>query len=202
MAGPARNRVAPTGQIVAVDARGAWMGNRGRLHEGEGTRGVVRTHQVKAWITCRLEFRGRRVAQWHPNHYTPLFLLDEAVALAAGHRPCAECRRADFVAFALGNELDDPRAADLDARLHAERLPVGAARGTTPLAWRDVPPGAFVVTDAGPALACADHLALWDGDRYAYGAKRSRPARGDARLLTPACTVAALRAGYPVPVEA
>ena len=90
---PARNRVSPLGEIIAVPGRGAWMGNRGRLHRGRGARDVVRNHQHKTWITCALTFRGRRVPQWEQNRYTPLFFLDEAVALAAGHRPCAECRR-------------------------------------------------------------------------------------------------------------
>ena len=88
---PARNRVSPLGEVIAVSGRGAWMGNRGRLHQGRGTRDIVRNHQHKTWITCALSFRGRRVAQWEPNRYTPLFFLDEAVALAAGHRPCGTC---------------------------------------------------------------------------------------------------------------
>jgi len=93
---PARNRVTPTGTIVAVAAGGAWMGNRGRLHDGRGARDIVRSHQSKVWITCVLEFKRRRAPQWASNHYTQLFFLDEAVAFAAGHRPCAECRRSDY----------------------------------------------------------------------------------------------------------
>jgi len=99
---PARNRVSPLGEIIAVAGRGAWMGNRGRLHRGLGGRAAretVRNHQHKAWIICVLSFRGRRVAQWEPNRYTLLFFLDEAVALAAGHRPCAECRRSAYNAY-------------------------------------------------------------------------------------------------------
>jgi len=69
------------------------MGNHGRLHTGRGTRDIVRNHQNKTWIICALSFKDRRLTQWEPNHYTLLFFLDEAVALAAGHRPCAECRR-------------------------------------------------------------------------------------------------------------
>lgn len=105
---PARNRVTPSGLIVASPGRGAWMGNRGRLHDGAGSREIVRNHQTTAWITCRLQYRGRRAAQWHPRHYTPLFFLDEAVALAAGHRPCALCRRADYRTFRDAWVLPDP----------------------------------------------------------------------------------------------
>ena len=78
---PACNRVSPLGEIIAVPGRGAWMGNRGRLHEGRGTRIVVRDHQNKTWITCVLSFKKRRVPQWEPNGYPPTLLLDEAVAL-------------------------------------------------------------------------------------------------------------------------
>jgi hypothetical protein len=91
---PARNRVSPRGDIIAVAGRGAWLGNRGRLHEGRGARDIVRNSRGKAWITCVLEFRGRHSEQWAPNHYTQLFFLDEAVAFAAGHRPCADAAAA------------------------------------------------------------------------------------------------------------
>lgn len=96
---PAQNRVTPWGDIVSSPLRGAWMGNRGRLHDESGARLVVRQHQTHSWITCVLSFKDRHAPQWDPHHYTPLFFLDEAVALAAGHRPCAECRRADFLAY-------------------------------------------------------------------------------------------------------
>ena len=91
-----RNRVLPDSPIVAVPARGAWMGNRGCLHEGHQ---IVRPWRLRAWLVCRLSFRGRHVAQWAPRRYTPLFLLDEAVAFAAGHRPCGECRHHDYLAY-------------------------------------------------------------------------------------------------------
>jgi hypothetical protein len=111
-----RNRVRPDGSIVAVPARGAWMGNRGCLHEGHQ---IVRPWRLRAWLTCRLSFRGRHVEQWAPRRYTPLFFLDEAVAFAAGHRPCGECRHHDYLAY-----RDTPGAAsagELDARLDAKR---------------------------------------------------------------------------------
>jgi hypothetical protein len=198
---PAHNRVTPRGDIVAVAGRGAWMGNRGRLHEGSGIRDVVRNHQSKAWITCVLEFRGRRVRQWAPNHYTPLFFLDEAVAFAAGHRPCAECRRSDYNAYRQAwHEADGgpaPYAKDMDNQLHCER----ANHSGHSLPWRTVPGGAFVDTDDGPAVVVGDHLAVWDEKAYAYRQRLPRPTAGGASVLTPPSTVAVLRVGYPVQID-
>ena len=198
---PARNRITPRGDIIAIAGRGLWMGNRGRLHEGSGTRDIVRNHQSKAWITCVLEFRGRRVRQWAPKHYTPLFFLDEAVAFAAGHRPCAECRRSDYNAYRQAwHETHGgpaPYAKDMDNQLHRER----ANRGGHSLPWRNVPDGAFVDTDDGPAVVVCDHLAVWDGRAYAYRQRRPRPTAGAASVLTPSSTVAVLRAGYPVQID-
>src|SRR5438105_5285519 len=94
---PLRNRVTPFGEIVAIPQRGALMGNRGILHNTQ--QDVVRDYQVRRWIACRLEFRGRHRAVMQPGHYTELFFLDEATALADGHRPCAECRSADYRVF-------------------------------------------------------------------------------------------------------
>lgn len=201
-AGPAQNRVLPTGEIVPVAGRGGWTGNRGRLHDGAGSRRVVRLHRSRAWITCRLQFRDRRIEQWHPRRYTPLFFADEAVALAAGHRPCAECRYADFVAFrdawARGAGVGRPRAGDLDERLHAERLPVGARRPTFEMSWGDVPSGAFVRLDPDDRLAVVtgDHLRLWESSGYRYAGSRQRPGAGPARVLTPPTALTALRLGY------
>jgi hypothetical protein len=180
------------------------MGNRGRLHEGSDSRTVVRHHQSRAWITCSLEFRDRRVAQWDPHHYTPLFFLDEAVAFAGGHRPCAECRRSDFTAFrdVVAGSLGVPRlsAPDLDRQLHRERWdPVYRSRRLHELSWRDVPEGAFVRLEAGPALVRADHLTLWRTDNT-YGGDVARPRSGRALVITPPSTLAVLRSGYPVQV--
>jgi hypothetical protein len=200
-AAPARNRVTPRGDIIAVSGRGAWMGNRGRLHEGCGTRDIVRNHQSKAWITCVLEFRGRRVQQWTPNHYTPLFFLDEAVALAAGHRPCAECRRGDYNAYRQAwHETHGravPYAKDMDDQLHRERID---RRGHA-LPWHSLPEGVFVSTDDGPAVVVGDHLAVWHEADNAYRRRLPRPTQGSAPVLTPASAVAVLGAGYPVQID-
>jgi hypothetical protein len=202
---PARNRVSPTGEIISVAGRGAWMGNRGRLHEGRGTREIVRNHQHKAWITCVLSFRGRRVAQWDPHRYTPLFFLDEAVAFAAGHRPCGECRHGAYTTYrALWSETHPgpmPYAKDLDRQLHHERT----ARGERRAPWAHLPDGAFVATDVGPAVVVGDQLAVWDPlDRpdSAYRNRLPRPFDGTATVLTPPSTLAILRAGYPVQIDA
>ncbi|BCY09478.1 hypothetical protein [Actinoplanes sp. L3-i22] len=198
---PARNRVAPTGLIVASAGRGAWMGNRGRLHEGRGTRDVVRNHQVKAWITCALTYRDCRLPQWEPRHYTQLFFLDEAVALAAGHRPCARCRRGAYNAYrdawALATGEQRPRAYQMDARLHAERIGRGRRH---PHPWRELPDGVFVDTGRGPAVLTGDHLTVWDEATNTYHQRLSRPPAGTAQVITPPSTVSVLTVGYPVQI--
>jgi hypothetical protein len=197
---PARNRVSPLGEVIAVPGRGAWMGNRGRLHEGRGTRDVVRNHQHKTWITCVLSFRGRRVAQWEPHRYTPLFFLDEAVALAAGHRPCGECRHRDYLTFkTLWLETHGGTmvyARDMDEQLHRERIEKSGHRA----GWGDLPDGVFVATDAGAGVVVGDHVALWDRDN-SYRRKLPRPRSGEATVLTPPSTVRIIRAGYPVQID-
>ena len=126
---PFQNRVTPLGELIATPERGLVYGNRGRLHDEHGD--IRRQWQVKRWISCRLEFRGRHRAggPMAPNRYTGLFFLDEATALAAGHRPCAECRSADYRTFLA---LTGASSADeLDEMLHAERLRRFHDRGST-----------------------------------------------------------------------
>src|SRR5689334_17601276 len=96
---PARNRVTPTGEIVAIPLRGAWTGNRGILHGGAEGREIVRSHASDLWITCALQFKDWWHEQWRPHHFTWLYFQDEAVSFAAGHRPCALCRRPAYDAF-------------------------------------------------------------------------------------------------------
>ena len=189
-----RNRVTPDGDVVATALRGAWMGNRGCLHEG---RTIVRPWRSRAWITCELSYRGWRMPQWAPGRYTVLFFHDEAVALAAGHRPCALCRRPAFVDFARrwSESTGDPaRAPVIDDRLHAERLD-GRAKRTHRMPWADLPDGAFVRHDGAPALVLGDRAVPWSAER-GYRAPVRRPARGDATVLTPATTLAVIAAGY------
>src|SRR6516162_4861117 len=152
------------------------MGNRGRLHEGRGTRDIVRNHQHKTWIICALSFRGRRVAQWDPRRYTPLFFLDEAVALAAGHRPCAECRCQAYDHYrTLWTQIHCGAAyyaKDMDAQLHRERTGSGEQRA----AWDSLPDGVFVVTESGAAaVVIGDRVAVWDRQANTYRDKLPRP---------------------------
>ncbi|GAB3389091.1 hypothetical protein GCM10027568_10880 [Humibacter soli] len=198
---PQRNRVTPLGDIVAVPLRGAWTGNRGRVHED---REIVRFHSGNLWIVCALEFRGRWQEQWKPHHYTFLFFHDEAVAFAAGHRPCSECRHDAYVSYAdaWASELGGPRptAGQINAQLHAERLYKGTHRRRLHESpWRDLPDGAFVLVDDTPRLILGDRLVEWT--TAGYGAAAPRPKSGTATLITPPATVAVLRAGYPVQVD-
>ena len=198
---PHRNRVTPFSDIVAIDLRGAWLGNRGILHRRTD---IVRHHTGIAWIVCTLDFRGRRVRQWSPGHYTPLFFHDEAVALAAGHRPCAECRRPAFRAFvgALGPGPDQapPRAPELDRLLHAQRWQPRTGRRVHNLPWAALPDGTFVVHDDGPALIIGDAVVGWS--THGYRRPEPRPTTGTAGVLTPPASVTVLAAGYPVQIDA
>jgi hypothetical protein len=189
------------GEIEAIPLRGAWTGNRGILHADHE---IVRFHASDLWITCALEFRGRWREQWQPHRYTHLYFHDEAVSFAAGHRPCAECRRESYDAYrtawtdALGVEA--PSAKQMNRRLHAERIVRGTHRRQLHTApWIDLPDGTFVRLDGSPALVVGDHLARWTSE--GYRTRVARPRNGSAEIITPPSTVAALRSGYPVQID-
>jgi hypothetical protein len=192
-----RNRVTPLGELVAEPARGLVYGNRGCLHDAEGT--IRRRYAGRRWIACRLAFRGwRRAPLLQPGRFTELFFLDEATAFAAGHRPCALCRREDYDRFgALWRDLHRGAAgADvIDARLHEERVAPGTRaqrHHAAPIAG--LPDGAFVLRDAAPWLVRDRHLLRWTAAGYAERA--ARPARGRATVVTPPSLVAVLRTGW------
>jgi hypothetical protein len=198
----ARNRVTPLGEIEAFPLRGAWTGNRGILHRD---REIVRFHAGDLWITCALEFRGRWHEQWQPHHFTFLYFHDEAVSFAAGHRPCAECRRPSYdayrAAWAEGWGVPVPGATEMNRRLHGERIFRGTHRRRLHrLPWAELPDGAFVLVDETPALVLGDTLSEWT--REGYGAHLARPRRGTAQVITPPSSLAVLRAGYPVQFDA
>jgi len=191
-----RNRVTPLGDIVAIPQRGAWLGNRGILHEGTT---VVRFHRSPLWIICALEYKGWRAPKWEPHRWTALFFHDEAVALAAGHRPCALCRRGSYNdyrrALAAGNGDPVLLAKEIDRQLHGERIVRGTHRRRLhPRPWVELPAGTFVLVDGGPAVLGPDSLVPWTTE--GYGLARARPAEGTAEVITPPSTVAALANGY------
>ncbi len=172
MCQPRQNRVTPFGDIVAITQRGAFMGNRGILHDNHGQLGRRRwTH--KAWITCVLQFKNRQRQIMAPRSYTELFFLDEATAYAAGHRPCAECRRADYLAFKQAMikvcpELGpNPKAAEIDALLHRYRRDANGRQKTFDARFADVPDTVFFTDPTGRAFVrhnCT--VKMWTNDGY------------------------------------
>ena len=188
-----RNRVTPFGTIEAIDQRGLFLGNRGSIHRD---RAIVRPWQVRRWITCALEFKGWLAPKWEPGRWTPLFFFDEAVALAAGHRPCALCRRGDFNRWLDGWESafgERPRVDPMDRRLHAERVE-GRRQRRHRMSWKSLPDGAFAVAQEEAYLVLEDRLVPWSP--AGYGRAQPRPNRGSAVVLTPPSTVDVLRCGY------
>ncbi|MEU4604274.1 hypothetical protein AB0F43_14940 [Kribbella sp. NPDC023972] len=196
---PLQNRVLPTQEIVAEPGRGLLMGNRGTLHGPDRRLGTTRWRS-KAWICCVLDWKGVRRDPMPPGRWTALFFFDEAVALAAGHRPCHHCRRRDFLryagAWATGRDLDQrPRAAAMDAQLHVERVdPRTRQQRTTIQDLDELPDAAMIRYDGRPALVL-DHRVLpwsWEG----YGDPVRPPGLHEVAVLTPPANLVVLKAGF------
>lgn len=174
------------------------MGNRGILHDGAGQL-TRRRWAHKAWVTCLLSFRGRRRKVMTPGRYTELFFHDEAVAFAAGHRPCGECRRADYLRFrrAAGHS---GRIDAFDAALHAARaVPRRFLQRRHSADIADLPDGVFILDEAGgPALVLGETLRPFRPGGYRPPV--ARPRWGTVTLLTPPPLVAAIRGGYHVKI--
>ena len=192
---PRRNRVTPFGEIVAVPERGTFMGNRGVLHDEIGN--IRRVWKEKRWIVCLVEFKERRRRVMAPGHYTELFFLDEATGLAAGHRPCAECRRERFEAFRNAWPSGCLPAPALDSQLHAERLNPDGSQRRFETNLDDLPEGVFVIRREPVErayLLWKGHLLVWSPEGY-YD-PLPRPDGERVAVLTPRSTVEAIRAGY------
>ncbi len=197
---PLQNRVDPYGVIFRTPARGTIMGNRGgALHNDR--REIVRPFKGRRWITCLLEFKDRHRSVMSPRLYTELFFLDEAVAFAAGHRPCAECRRERFNAFKRawmrrgeGIPTEPVLAPEIDAELHPARVDGGRKKVTHRAAMESLPNGCFVEMDGGAYLVWDDSIYLWTADDYAK--KERRTDRLMVTVLTPRPIVECFRAGY------
>jgi hypothetical protein len=194
---PLQNRVTPFGDIVAISLQGMFTGNRGIIHDPATRTLLNRRWATKAWLTCLCEFKGRHREVMARRSWTELFFLDEAVALAAGHRPCFFCRREAAEAFrnawALGRAVKLPLAAEMDAVLHAERLDHGRKRlHGLPCPAEELPDGS-VIASAGDAYILA-HGRAFRWTEHGYEGPLQIP-RADV-LLTPPSTLGALRAGY------
>src|SRR5579863_5260226 len=193
-----QNRVDPFGNLNAVAARGTMFGNRGgRFHTNAKTL-TARRWASRQWICCVLDFKGRQRDVWG-RFYTELFFLDEVTALAAGHRPCFECRRADAERFAeLWRDAHrlgaPPRAPDIDKVLHDERLD-GRAKRLHRAKIGDLPDGAMIATEEGAFAVRGDALLSWTPEGYDFRKPRLRA--GAVDVLTPPAILNVLSAGYP-----
>ncbi|WP_298878293.1 hypothetical protein [uncultured Bradyrhizobium sp.] len=194
---PLQNRVTPTGEIIATPHRGMFTGNRGIIHD-PATKTLLRKRwSSPAWLTCTCEFRGRRREVMAQRSWTELFFLDEATALAAGHRPCFYCRKDDAnrfrAAWEKGNRVHDVRMHDIDTVLHHERLDHGRKRLHALLVPLDqLPGGAMVQHGEQSYLVTQGRALLWSP--AGYSAAKQLP--DEATLLTPPSTLRTLNAGY------
>jgi hypothetical protein len=188
----------PTGEIVADPRRGLMLGNRGCLHGQGRTLGVSRWRS-RLWICCVLEWKGVRRDPMPPGRWTALFFLDEATALAAGHRPCGYCRRADYLAFATAWQQARslparPRAVEMDEQLHTERVDRSRRKLTHAARVGDLPDGVMIRSGTGAALLVGGRLRRWSFD--GYGVLFALPDHAMCEVLTPPSIVAAIAAGY------
>jgi hypothetical protein len=194
---PLQNRVTPSGEIIATPHRGLFTGNRGIIHD-PATRTLLRKRwTTKAWIACVCEFRGRRRKVMGGRSWTELFFLDEATALAAGHRPCFYCRRDDAnrfrAAWERGNQVSNCRAADIDAVLHGERLDGRSKRRhELPMPSERLPDGAMLQEGSQIYLILRGRAFLWSPAGYGDA---DHDLEG-ALLLTPPSTLRAMAEGY------
>jgi len=196
---PLRNRITPQGEIEADPARGNFMGNRGILHNAEKQLGRRRWAHDN-WIVCLTKFRGRHREVMSARSYTELFFLDEAVAIAAGHRPCYECRRQDYHAWTdawrISHSMNiPPRAKAMDRALHRERVDRSTRRQKT---WRcslnSLPDGTFILWEEAPHLVLGEKLLRWSHGGYTKLTKQT--AAPDIEVLTPLTAVRVLAAGF------
>jgi len=195
-----QNRVDPQGNIIYTKARGAWMGNRGLIHNEHQQ--ITRPYRLKAWITCLLEFKGWHRVVMTPNRYTELFFLDEATAFASGHRPCAECRRKNFDLFKAAWLAGNPEfgfdkktsISMIDEILHSERIDHDDKKVVHEWNVKDLPDGAFVLYNDVPFLLAGGLFHEWSPFGYKEGIKL--PLLKTITVLTPPSIINAFRAGY------
>ncbi len=194
---PLQNRVTPFGELVAARARGTFLGNRGGRFHTDAKTLTARRWASRQWICCVLDFKGRQRDVWG-RFYTELFFLDEPTALAAGHRPCFECRGEDAQKFAehwrvVHRLRRRPYAFEMDEVLHSERLR-GRAKRLHRRSIDGLPDGAFVALGGDAFALRGDRILRWRPQ--GYDAEKPRPRGGAFDVLTPPAILAVLSAGY------
>jgi hypothetical protein len=195
-----QNRVDPFGNLIRTPARGAWTGTRGVIHND--MQEITRPYKLKAWLTCKLEFKGRKRKVMSPERYTELFFLDEATAFAAGHRPCCECRRDDFDKFKslwlAGNpeyNFDKKTSIQkIDDVLHGERINKHKSKVTFEENFHNIPNGTFILYNENPFLVMNNQMFLWTP--FGYAKEISLPKTNKLIILTPKSVVNTFNAGY------
>lgn len=195
-----QNRVNPLGDLIKTKARGAWLGNRGVIHNEY--KEIIRPFKIKAWITCMLDFRGRHREIMQPDRWTELFFLDEATAFAAGHRPCFQCRYKDHMRFKeywlkgnpqYGFDMQTP-VTMIDDIIHKERIAKDKLKVTYKAGITSLPNGTFIMYDEKPYLILDKQLYAWNPPGYA--APVALPEVKDVTVLTPRSFVNMFSAGY------
>ena len=200
-----QNRVDTWGNIITTKARGAWMGNRGILHDEHQT--IRRAFKLKAWITCVLQFRGRHRKVMSPDRWTELFFLDEATSFAAGHRPCFECRREDALRFKKFWLKGNPEygfdegvsIGEIDQILHKERIDKHGGKVSYEERVGALPDGIFIEIEGKAYLVAHGKIFLWSP--FGYEDDGTLPAGQQVKVLTPGSIVNAIRAGYVVQIS-
>jgi hypothetical protein len=200
-----QNRIDPFGNIIKTTARGHWMGNRGILHDEQ--QNIIRSFKLKAWLTCVLEFNGRKRQVMAPHRYTELFFLDEATAFAAGHRPCFECRRKDYNRFKMYWLKGNPQYGfdekisinEIDKILHKERMDKYGQKILHEASIKNIPDGTFILLDDKPGVLKNNLFYAWSP--FGYEKATALPNIKKAMVLTPKSIVNTFKAGYIPQIE-
>jgi len=194
---PLQNRVNPWGKLSATSARGTLLGNRGILHNDR--KEIVKAYQHQNWVTCKLQFKGRKRILMSPHRYTELFFLDEATAFAAGHRPCAECRRERYLEFKdywvkanLNKSPEAVKASDISRILHQERIKKKEKR-TFKANLKELPEGSIFSVNGSACIMFAGRAHLWSFEGYRPADSLNLPDEVD--VLTPKSIVKVFKRG-------
>ncbi|GAB0109486.1 hypothetical protein [Pseudoalteromonas distincta] len=195
-----QNRVTPSGRLESTSARGAWLGNRGILHNKD--KKIVSPWKHQAWVTCKLNYKGIKRDIFSPNKYSELFFIDEVTALSAGHRPCGGCRKVRYNEFKLAwcnanldNAVNNISITTIDKKLHAERAIRGGEKVTYNEVFEKLPAGTFISINTVPHLIWDNKIYPWT--HYGYNKPISAiPLNKIVEVLTPVSIVIMFKKGF------